>query len=57
MTSQSDRLELMTDAELEAIVEELAERGDQFDAKTRMLVNDELRRRRLPLVDVPRRRR
>ncbi len=43
-------LRKMTDAELAAIVAELEERADLFDAKTRQLLNDELRRRRLPLV-------
>lgn len=40
----------MTDAELLAVVAELEERQEQFDTKTRSLFNDELRRRRMPLV-------
>ena len=40
----------LSEVELEALITELEERGDQFDAKVQMLVNDELRRRgRAPL--------
>jgi hypothetical protein len=43
-------LRTFTDDELRAVVAELEERTEQFDAKVRQQVNDELRRRRLPLV-------
>lgn len=39
----------LNDSELQALVAELEERVDQFDAKTRMQINDELRRRRMAL--------
>jgi ribosomal protein L29 len=45
-----DRLRDLSDAELVALVVELEERAEQFDARTRLRVNDELRRRRLPLI-------
>lgn len=48
--SHSDRLRGHTDAELQAIADELQDRAEQFDATTRMAVNDELRRRQLPLI-------
>lgn len=47
MSSQADRLRDLTDAELRALLVELEERDDQFDAHTRMHVNDELRRRKI----------
>lgn len=40
----------MTDAELAAIVAELEDREEFFDTKTRSQVNDELRRRHMPVV-------
>ena len=48
--SQEDRLRGLTDDELRAVVVEIEGRPDQFDQKVRTLVNDELRRRRWPLV-------
>jgi len=44
-----DWLRSMTDAELKALEEELEERAEQFDARTKQQVFDELQRRRLPL--------
>lgn len=52
--SQSDRLRHHTDAELLAVAGELQERAEQFDARARQAVNDELRRRKLPVVSVGR---
>lgn len=46
----NNRLSKHTDDELLAIAAELEARAEQFDANTRMQVNDELRRRRLPLI-------
>lgn len=43
-------LRSMTDAELIGLVAELETREEQFDAKVRQQVNDELRRRRLPTI-------
>jgi hypothetical protein len=40
----------MTDAELAAVVAELEDRAEQFSAQVRSQVNDELRRRRLPVI-------
>lgn len=48
--SPADHLRDMTDAELAAVVAELEERAEQFSAKVRSQVNDELRRRRLPVL-------
>lgn len=48
--NQADRLREMTDAELIELAAELQERAEQFDAKTRMLVNDELRRRKMAVI-------
>lgn len=45
-----DWLRDMTDAELDVLAEELEGRAEQFDAGTRLLVNDELRRRGKPLL-------
>ena len=45
-----DWLKDHTDAELLAIAADLEARYEQFDAATRQMVNDELRRRRLPLI-------
>jgi hypothetical protein len=44
------RLRGLTDVELHALVAELEERSEMFDARTRQAVNDELRRRRMRLV-------
>jgi hypothetical protein len=49
-SGRSEWLEVMTDAELTATAHELETRAEQFDAGTRMLVNDELRKRRMPLL-------
>jgi hypothetical protein len=48
--NQEDRLRAHTDEELLDIAHELEARAEQFDAKTRQIVNDELRRRKLPLL-------
>lgn len=40
----------MSDQELLVVVAELEARAEQFDANTRLLVNDELRRRKLPTI-------
>lgn len=45
-----DWLREMTDIELVAVVQELQERAECFDANCRSLINDELRRRKLPVV-------
>lgn len=45
----ADWLRDLNDIELQALVSELEERADQFDAKARMQINDELRRRRMTL--------
>lgn len=43
-------LRSLTDEELAVVVAELEARAEQFDAKVRLQVNDELRRRHLPLI-------
>lgn len=43
-------LQALTDPELAVLVAELEERSEQFDAKVRADVNDELRRRRMRLI-------
>lgn len=43
-----------TDAELLAIADDLASRAEQFDTATRQLINDELRRRKLPIIEIGR---
>jgi hypothetical protein len=48
--SQEDHLRALSDAALLALAEELQERAEQFDSRARMQVNDELRRRKMPLV-------
>jgi hypothetical protein len=48
--SQEDRLRTMSDDELAVVVAELQARAEEFDSKARSLVNDELRRRKMPLV-------
>lgn len=50
--AQSLELRGMTDNEVWEIARELYWRAEQFDSRTRMIVNDELRRRRLPEVPV-----
>lgn len=50
MNLSSDWLRKLNDTEIRALSSEFQERAEQFDAKTRMLVNDELRRRRMPTV-------
>jgi hypothetical protein len=52
--SHSDWLRQHTDTELMALAEEVQERAEQFDARVRQEVNDELRRRKLPLISVGR---
>lgn len=39
-----------TDAELLAIAADMEARAEQFDSGTRQLLNDELRRRKLPII-------
>lgn len=39
-----------TDDEIQAIAQEMFERAEQFSAEARSLMNDELRRRRLPII-------
>lgn len=48
----SNRLRDHTDAELLAIAGEMQERAEQFSAEARLQVNDELRRRKLPVIGV-----
>jgi hypothetical protein len=48
--TQSDWLRVMADHELAALVTELEARAEQFSAQTRQEVNDELRRRKMPLI-------
>lgn len=50
MSPAEDWLRALTDDELEVLVAELGARAEQFDAKVRQQVNDELRRRRLPTI-------
>lgn len=45
-----DWLKDHTDAELLAIAAEMEARAEQFDAGARQLMNDELRRRKLPTI-------
>lgn len=45
-----DWLKDHTDEELLVIVREMEARAEQFDTPTRSLINDELRRRKLPTV-------
>lgn len=49
-SGRSEWLEAMEDNELKAVAHELETRAEQFDAGTRMLVNDELRKRGMPLL-------
>lgn len=44
-----DYLRSLTDEELQAVATELRERHEQFGSQVRMQVNDEFRRRKLPL--------
>lgn len=48
--NQEEWLRALPDVELLAVAQELQERAEQFDAKTRQRVNDELRRRKMPTV-------
>lgn len=50
--AQSHELRRMTDDEVWEIARELYWRAEQFDSRTRMIVNDELRRRHMPEVPV-----
>jgi len=52
--SQEAWLRQLPDAELAALVAELEERAEQFSMATRAAVNDELRRRKMPLLGVGR---
>ncbi len=45
-----DWLRDLTDAALAEVAAALEARAEQFNAATRQLVNDELRRRKLPLL-------
>lgn len=45
-----DWLKDHTDAELLVIAADLEARAEQFDSATRQVINDELRRRRLPTI-------
>ena len=47
-----DWLKDHTDDELLAIAAEMEARAEQFDAGARQLMNDELRRRKLPVIGV-----
>lgn len=47
-----DWLKEHTDTELLAIAADLEARAEQFDSATRQLVNDELRRRKMPTIGV-----
>lgn len=50
--AQSRELRGMSDDEVWEVARELYWRAEQFDSRTRMIVNDELRHRRLPEVPV-----
>lgn len=50
MSREDVTLRHHTDEELLGIARELEARAEQFDAKTRQVINDELRRRKLPLI-------
>lgn len=50
MSREDVTLRHHTDEELLDIARELEARAEQFDAKTRQVINDELRRRKLPLI-------
>lgn len=52
--AQDDWLRALTDKELQTIAQELHDRAEQFSPDTRMRVNDELRRRKMPTVGVGR---
>lgn len=54
MRNQEDWLREMTDEELMLTVQELESRAEQFSSETRMRFNDELRRRKMPLIGVGR---
>lgn len=45
-----DWLRNLTEQELDALVKEVEARAEQFDSKVRVQINDELRRRKLPLI-------
>jgi hypothetical protein len=49
---QADRLRAVGDDELWQVARELYWRAEQFASEIRMIVNDELRRRRMPEVPV-----
>lgn len=44
------RLRHLTDLELQIVAEELQDRAEEFDARARTQVNDELRRRKMPII-------
>ena len=46
-----EHLGQLADAELAALVAELEERVELFDARLKSYVNDELRRRRMPTLN------
>lgn len=43
-----------TDTELLAMAAEMESRAEQFSPEARMLLNDELRRRKLPIIEIGR---
>lgn len=50
--SQDNWLRALSDAELNGVVAELEARAEQFSMQTRQLINDELRRRKMPILGV-----
>lgn len=52
--SQEDWLRGLSNDELESLAIELQMRAEQFSPETRMRVNDELRRRKMPVIGVGR---
>lgn len=50
--TQADRLRAMSDIELWEVARELYWRAEQFPSEIRMIVNDELRHRRMPELSV-----
>jgi hypothetical protein len=50
--AQAERLQDLSDEELRQVGRELYWRAEQFTSRTRQVVNDELRRRHLPIVEV-----
>lgn len=50
--AQAERLRCLSDEELRQVGRELYWRGEQFTSRVRMVVNDELRRRKMQQVEV-----